>query len=60
MWITIKKKILLYTSSKSSEVLNDKDQEVVNSITMGDLIEKIEIIGSFKYFEISLKSSLLK
>ena len=27
------------------EVLSDKDQEVVNSITMGDLIEKIEIIG---------------
>ena len=27
------------------EVLSDKDQEVVNSITMGDLIETIEIIG---------------
>ena len=28
------------------EVLSDKDQEVVNSITMGDIIETIEIIGN--------------
>ena len=27
------------------EVLSDKDQEVVNSITMGDIIETIAIIG---------------
>ena len=27
------------------EVLSDQDQEVVNSITMGDIIEKIEILG---------------
>ena len=27
------------------EVLSDKDQEIVNSITMGDVIEKIEILG---------------
>ena len=27
------------------EILSDKDQEVVNSITMGDIIETIEIIG---------------
>ena len=27
------------------EVLSNQDQEVVNSITMGDIIEKIEILG---------------
>jgi len=30
------------------EVLSDRDQEVVNSIVQGDVIEKLEVVGDYK------------